>query len=599
MKTLWNLKKQADISLEELKRLSDECGISPAFAGILANRGYMTKEAIDRYLFRDKSFIGYDGELMLDMGKAADIMCKALRDGRHIRIVSDYDVDGVTSNYILLKGLNRCKETLDSISTIDYVIPHRIHDGYGINENIVRQAALDGVELIITCDNGIVANDAAEVAKESGIDYVITDHHEPKDELPHALAIVDPHREGDAYPFKDICGAVVAYKLIEQIYKRANVDRNFLTELFVYAALGTVCDVMPLVDENRYIVKRGLVHLRNQMRKGDLETGLSALIKALNLEVKDIDCYAFGFRIGPSINAAGRLTSAKWALKLLIETSETRALRLADRIVKLNDIRKTMTENSVKEAMKQSEMCHEDKVLVLYLKDCHESVAGIVAGRIREATCKPTLIVTDSKEKGLLKGSARSIESYDMFKSLFEFNNLFVKFGGHPMAAGFSIREENLEALRTGLNDRTTLTDDDIVKKLDIDMPLELDAVDFKLIEEINLMEPTGTQNERPVFKAETVRLIGGRILGKNHNFIKMNLLSGDTYKAEGIRFMEPPESFFEELSDDFGEDIYERFERGERLDVPVNIVYKPKINEFMGTKTIQADMCAIRGITY
>ena len=596
MRTLWNLKKQSDITDAELKRISDECEISLSFAKILANRGYTTKDEIDRYLFKDKSFVGYDGELMLDMSKAADVMCKALNDGKHIRIVSDYDVDGVTSNYILLKGLERCKEALKSASVIDYVIPHRIHDGYGINENIVRKAHEDKVELIITCDNGIVANDSAKLAHEFGIDYVVTDHHEPKEELPMALAVVDPHREGDPYPFKDICGAVVAYKLVEQMYKRANVDRNYLTELFVYAALGTVCDVMPLIDENRYIVKRGLIHLRNLMRTGKLEVGLCALIKALNLEVKDIDCYAFGFRIGPSINAAGRLTSAKWALRLLTEESKSKADRLAKRIVELNEIRKTMTEESVKEAMHESYKYPDDKVLVLYLKKCHESVAGIVAGRIREATCKPTLIVTGSKEAGVLKGSARSIESYDMFKSLHEFEELFVKFGGHPMAAGFSIKEENLEALRIGLNEKTDLTEEDFAARLDIDMVLELDLVDYRLISEIELMEPTGTSNERPIFKAEEVKLVGGRILGKNHNFIKMNLLSNDTYKAEGVRFMEPPESFFEELKASLGDDCYERFDRGERFDEPVNIVYKPKINEFMGTKTIQADMCAIRG---
>ncbi|MCR4717361.1 MAG: single-stranded-DNA-specific exonuclease RecJ [Lachnospiraceae bacterium] len=595
MKTNWSYKAQTSLTEDEIGQLASDCEISQAFAKILANRGYDTKEAVDKYLFRDKTFVGYDGNLMLDMANACEIMCNAIKDGKRIRIVADYDVDGVTSSYIFLKGFERVKEAYKSTAIVDYYLPHRIHDGYGINENIVKTAYNDGVELIITCDNGIAAMEAAELAKNLNIAYVITDHHEPKDELPEALAVVDPHRESDPYPFKDICGAVVAYKLVEQMYKKAGVDRNRLPELFAYAALGTVCDVMPLVDENRYIVKRGLVFLRNQLKKGEADIGMTSLVNALELTADDVDCLAFGFRIGPSINAAGRLSNAKWALKLLLENDKTMADKRAISITKLNEIRKKITASAVNSAMEMVAEHPDDKVLVIYVDKCHESVAGIVAGRIREAVNKPTLILTKSKTKGVLKGSARSIEKYNMFESLKEFEHLFIKFGGHKMAAGFSILEENLDALRDGLNEKADLSYEDFELKLDIDMLMELDDISVDFANEIELMEPCGTANERPIFATNNVLLKDGKILGKNHNFIKMNLLTSNSDLIEGVKFMEPPEEFFEELNEACDEDVFSRFDRGDELKLLVDIVYKPKVNEFRGTIKAQADLLAIR----
>ena len=484
--------------------LAKELGVSPVSVRIMRNRGMETKEAMERYLYGTLDGL-YDGALMKNMGEAVAVLIKKLREEKRIRIIGDYDIDGVCASYLLLTGLRRAERELGKgtgpagSTRIDYEIPDRVRDGYGINEAIIRQAAADGVDTLVTCDNGIAAAKEISLAKELGMTVVVTDHHEvPVEEerqvLPPADVVVDPKQEGETYPFREICGAVVAYKLVEKLYEASGVHREEWRELLEFAAIATVGDVMRLQDENRILVKYGL---KQMARTRNL--GLRKLVEKTGLDITDLSAYHIGFVIGPCLNAGGRLQTAKAALRLFLSEDEAEAERLAEELKELNDIRKDMTKKGEDEAIAQVETQYmEDKVLVVFLPDCHESLAGIIAGRVREHFHKPSIVLTRSGD--MVKGSGRSIEPYHMFRELTKVRELLSKFGGHPMAAGLSIKEEDVPEFRRRLNENAVLTEEDFIPRVWIDVPMPLEYVTEGLVEELKRLEPFGQGNEKPLF---------------------------------------------------------------------------------------------------
>ena len=556
--------------------LAKELGVSPVSVRIMRNRGMETKEAMERYLYGTLDGL-YDGALMKNMGEAVNVLIKKLREEKRIRIIGDYDIDGVCASYLLLTGLRRAERELGKgtgpagSTRIDYEIPDRVRDGYGINEAIIRQAAADGVDTLVTCDNGIAAAKEIALAKGLGMTVVVTDHHEvPVEEerqvLPPADVVVDPKQEGETYPFREICGAVVAYKLVEKLYEASGVPREEWRELLEFAAIATVGDVMRLQDENRILVKYGL---KQMARTRNL--GLRKLVEKTGLDITDLSAYHIGFVIGPCLNAGGRLQTAKAALRLFLSEDEAEAERLAEELKELNDIRKDMTKKGEDEAIAQVETQYmEDKVLVVFLPDCHESLAGIIAGRVREHFHKPSIVLTRSGD--MVKGSGRSIEPYHMFRELTKVRELLPKFGGHPMAAGLSIKEEDVPEFRRRLNENAVLTEEDFIPRVWIDVPMPLEYVTEGLVEELKRLEPFGQGNEKPLFAQKGLMIRSFRVLGKNRNVVKLGLVTDTGLSMDGLLFGD-------------GDAIQRELAGKDRID----IVYYPDINEYNGNRPLQA----------
>lgn len=572
-KEIWMLyTKKADFN-----GLAARLGVSPISVRIMRNRGIETEEGMYRYLYGTPEDM-YDGRLMRDMEKAAGLLMEKIRSGKRIRIIGDYDIDGVCSTYLLYTGLNRvCREIekkqgiYSENSIIDYEIPDRIRDGYGINMSIIRQAEKDQIDTIITCDNGIAAASEIAEAKRAKMTVIVTDHHEVPigasgQVLPMADAIVNPKQEGDAYPFKEICGAVVVYKLLETLYEYAGIPKAEWKELLEFAAIATVGDVMRLQDENRLIVKYGLKQIA-----ATKNLGLRKLIEKNDLDPASLSAYHIGFVIGPCLNAGGRLQTAKLALRLLLADSDEKAEQLAEQLKALNDIRKDMTKAGEEAAIRQvEEKYSSDRVLVVYLPECHESLAGIIAGRVREYFHKPAIVLTDGEQ--IVKGSGRSIEQYHMFKGLTEVAELLPKFGGHPMAAGLSIEKKDIDEFRRRLNENAKLTEEDFIPKLWIDVPMPLEYVSEQLVEELKLLEPFGQGNEKPKFAQKGITIRSTRILGRNRNAVRLSLVTESGFTMDGLWFGDA-DRFLEELD-------------GKNT---IDIIYYPDVNEYNGTKTLQA----------
>lgn len=580
-KELWMVQtKRADFS-----GLAVRLGVSPVAVRVMRNRGLTEEAEMRKYLYGTLDDL-YDPRLMKGMEQAAELIARKLKEGKHVRIIGDYDIDGVCSTYILLKGFQRAAKELsqrcsleagrysvekENDAQIDYEIPDRIKDGYGINESIIRQASADGVDTLVTCDNGIAALREISIAKQLGMTVVVTDHHEvPVDEygqiLPPADAVVDPKQDGETYPFHEICGAVVAWKLIRVLYEKLGIPESEWTDLLEFAAIATVGDVMKLQDENRLIVKYGLKKIGSTKN-----TGLRKLIEKNNLDIENLSAYHIGFVIGPCLNAGGRLKSAKVALRMLLAEDPERAGEMADELKELNDMRKDMTAKGEAEAIEQVEKQYmDDKVLVVFLPECHESLAGIIAGRLREHFHKPSFVLTRGETTA--KGSGRSIEQYHMYQGLCKVSDLLVKFGGHPMAAGLSLEEKDIDEFRRRLNADAELTEEDFVPKIWIDVPMPFEYVNEKIVRELKDLEPFGQGNEKPLFAQKSLVIRNARVLGKNRNVVKLNLVTETGQPVDGLLFADG-DRFLEEQA-------------GRNM---IDMIYYPDVNEYNGTRTLQA----------
>lgn len=558
--------------------------ISPRLACLIRNRNVIGEEAVDRYLNGTISDL-YDGMLMKDMDKAIDILKEKILEDKKIRVIGDYDIDGVNATYILLEGLERLGADVDSD------IPDRISDGYGLNRHLVERAYEAGVDTLITCDNGIAAADEIAYGKEMGMTVIVTDHHEvPFDEhdgekryrIPPADAVIDPKQPDCLYPFKGLCGAAVAYKLMEALWESMGKDSADLDDLIENVAIATIGDVMDLEDENRIFVKEGL-----QMLRRTKNPGLKALIECTGIDKNSLNSYHIGFVLGPCINASGRLDTAKRALELLRAGTQKEADILAGDLKALNDSRKDMTEEAVKQAEEQVETTtiSKDKVLVVYLPDCHESLAGIVAGRIRENYYKPVFVLTDAEEG--VKGSGRSIDGYHMYEELNKCKELLTKFGGHRLAAGLSLPKENVGKFREMLNKNCTLTEEEMKEKVTIDMEMPFGCVTEGLVKELELLEPFGKGNTKPVFAARAVTLLGARILGKNRNVLKLQVQDVNGYRIEAMLFHHA-DDFLGKLEEQYGKTEVEALLKGRGRQIRISMTYYPDINEYMGKKTPQ-----------
>jgi len=552
--------------------IAEKYQISPIIARLMRNRDVIGDDAIDFYLNGTVEDL-YDGLLMKDMDRAVDILKEKIEEGKKIRVIGDYDIDGVNATYILQQGLAGLG------ADVDTDIPDRIKDGYGLNQMLIDRALEDDVDTIITCDNGIAAMNEIAYGKENGMTIVVTDHHEvpyleengeKKYLLPPADAVVDPHRADCEYPFKGLCGAAVAYKLVEVLYRvsgKPEQEVEHLQErLMENVAIATIGDVMDLVGENRVFVKKGL-----ELLKTTKNEGLHALMQCTGVDTANLNTYHIGFVIGPCINAGGRLDTAKRALELLNASNRREAVTLAADLKELNDSRKEMTEEGVEEAVRQIESSSwkDDQVLVVYLPECHESIAGIIAGRIKERYYRPTFVLTKG-ETGV-KGSGRSIEAYDMFAEMSRCRELFTKFGGHKLAAGLSLEEEKVEVFRKRINELADLTEEDLQMKVSIDMRLPFPYINEELIHELKILEPFGKGNGKPLFAESKLRVIQPRIFGKNRNVLKCRLEDQQGNQMEAVYFGEV-------------EDCLRQMEKKQIM----SFTYYPSINEYMGRRTIQ-----------
>lgn len=561
--------------------IAKKYNISPITARLMRNRDVVSEKEIEQYLNGTINEISSPW-LFKDMDKAVNILSIKINNGSKIRIICDYDVDGICSGYIL----HTCLKYLGA--DVDVVVPHRIEDGYGINERLIQQAYDQGVDTIVTCDNGIAAIKQIEYAKELGMTVVVTDHHEivfeesngeKKYILPNADAIVN-HKQIDCqYPFKELCGAMVAFQFMRALFENMHVSERFILKLLPYGAMATVCDVVELKGENRIIVKEGLEAL-----KINNDIGINALINQCKLNKKNLDSYHFGFILGPCLNASGRLDTAKKAMDLLECEDEKYAEVLAESLKKLNDERKDLTEKGTKEAIEKAEQL-DDSVLVIYLEHCHESIAGIIAGRVREKYNKPTIVLTDAVEG--VKGSGRSIEEYDMYAELTKVKELFTKFGGHKMAAGVSLPKENIDILRKKLNENCNLTQEDLYLKVWIDMQLPLEYVTMNMIQELSIIKPFGKGNEKPIFAEKHLKINKLQILGKNGNVLKLTITNSSSYTMTAMIFSRVID-FMEFLKNKFGQEEINKALVGEKNNIEIMATYYPTINEFNGNSQIQ-----------
>lgn len=601
----WVIKnKKADFNL-----IMKECGVSEVLARCLVNKGLDSPQEINSFL-QPKASELHNPFLMKDMEKACDILRNKILEGKRLRIIGDYDVDGVVATYILYRSLTRLG------AKVDYEIPDRIKDGYGINNQMVEAAYREGVDTLLTCDNGIVALEQVELAKSLGMTVIITDHHsllevqgaeefgevaitiEPdimqkageeqscakQVQLPAADAVINPHRPDCKYPYSGLCGAVVGYKLCCALHTYYEVENReeFEQELLSYAAIATVCDVMELTGENRIIVKHGL-----QLLKKTVNKGLLALMDVSSIDKEQLSAFHLGFVIGPCLNASGRLDTAKKGLELLLADTKEQALKLASEVRSLNDLRKEMTAQNVQKAIKRIEETElrDDKVLVVYLEDCHESIAGIIAGRIRERYNRPTLVLTDAEHN--VKGSGRSIEQYNMIEELSKCRELLLKVGGHPMAAGLSLLPENVDVLRRALNENTTLTEEMLIPKVTIDIHLPLGYINEALINELKQLEPFGKGNEKPLFAEKELKIKSAFIIGKNASGIRLFVVNKYGKEMEAIYFGDVNE-FFSYIAEAYGEDEAQKLRTGRSLNAALSITYYPKINEYNGFRNVQ-----------
>ena len=567
-----------------------ELSVSPIVSKLLVNRGIYNVKMAKEFLSSSLNDF-YNPREMYGMDGAVQLMKSSIINNEKILIVGDYDVDGVISTYILYAAIKKCG------GNVSFHIPDRIKEGYGINESIIRKASDENIDIIITCDNGIAAIDQVNLAKELGLKVIITDHHdvpfieengERKYVVPNADFVLNPKQEQCEYKFDKICGAGVAYKFVECLYNEFDINKEELYDLLQYTAIATVCDVVDLVSENRIIVKEGLRRINNTNN-----IGLKALFKETGLEDKEITVYSLGFVIGPSINASGRLEQAEWALKMLLSNNEIEAKELAEKLNDLNKERQELTKEGLEEAIEIIEKNNmtKDKVLVVYLEDVHESIAGIIAGRVRERYNLPAIILTKAHDGA--KGSGRSIEEYNMFEELLKCKDLLGKFGGHPMAAGMSIPNENIDEFRNRLNNVTTLTDEDIIPKVSIDMGLNLSQINYELIDQISLLEPYGKANPKPTFGMKKLKVVDAKILGKNRNVLKLKLTDGRLY-IEGIYFGDI-EGFENSIKDELGEIEYNKVFNGISNNLYLDIICMPEINEFMGNKKVQLQISNYR----
>lgn len=564
----------------DFNHIAAEFGISPVLARIIRNRDIVTEEEV-RYFLHGTLEDLHDPYLLKGMREGSAFLYAAIRDKKQIRIIGDYDVDGICSTYVLYHALQLLG------ASVSYRIPHRIKDGYGLNEEIIRECSGQQVEVIVTCDNGIAAAKEIALAKELGMEVLVTDHHEvpyreitgvdgmtEREEILPPSLVIDPKQKDCHYPYKGICGAVVAYKLVQVLLEQAEKEqlitvadrKDCLAELLEFAAMATICDVMDLLDENRIIVKYGLKQMEQSKN-----LGLRTLIEVCGLKGQKLGNYHVGFILGPCLNATGRLDSAARAMELFLCTELREAVVIATDLKALNESRKELTEQGVKEAVRQMEAGEHgtDKVMVIYLPDCHESIAGIIAGRLREKYAHPFFVLTKAEEG--LKGSGRSIEAYHMYEGLHGVEDLLTKYGGHKLAAGLSLEEKNLQELRRRLNADCHLTEEDFVHKILIDVPMPLSYVNMQFVESLSLLEPFGNGNKKPVFACKDVPISHVQLRGKNKNVAGFLLTDETGRKFSGIYFGEA-ERFYEEM-------------QGRQS---LHIVYYPDINEFRGNRSLQ-----------
>ena len=552
----------------DFQKIAEKFGIDPVIARLIRNRDVQDMEDIRFYLHGTLKELPSPWK-MKDIDKAVEILKKKITQKKRIRIIGDYDIDGVTATCILLKGLSRLG------ADVDTYIPDRVKDGYGMHEQLIDKALEDRVDTILTCDNGIAAAEEIAYARKEGITVIITDHHDVpfRDTengrmwiIPEADAVINPKQSDCPYPNKNICGAVVAWKLIWALYEASGIEKNEIWDFLEFAAIATVGDVMDLQGENRIIVKEGLKKLSNTSYKG-----LKALIRVNNLEGAEITAYHVGFVLGPCINASGRLDTAARALELLCADNLDMAMKLADDLYDLNQSRKAMTEQGKEQAIQaiENSQMNEDRVLVVYLPECHESLAGIIAGRIREVYNKPVFVLTKSSES--VKGSGRSIEAYSMYEELVKCRDLLTQFGGHPMAAGLSMEEKNVEAFRRRLNENCTLTEQELIPKIMIDVPMPISYLTKQLTEQLKVLEPFGKGNTKPLFAQKNLRAMGIRILGRNRNVAKMLLMDEHGNKIDAVYFGEASE-----------------FVTFVQTQETISVTYYPEINVYQGRETLQ-----------
>lgn len=566
--------KKADFS-----SLSAKHNITPVTARVMINRGILPED-FEEYLSCDIKHLNSPWEFK-DMEKAVDILKEKISEKKHIRVIGDYDIDGVCSTYILTDGINHLG------GNADMDIPDRVKDGYGINRNIIDRAINDGIDTIITCDNGIAAIDEIQYARDRGITVIVTDHHQvPVDEggkliRVNANATIDQHQPECNYPYKALCGAVVAMKLMMALYEKVNEEYD--TDKYIEpAAIATIGDVVDLNGENRIIAKKGLEKIKNT---GNL--GIKALMEVCGIDALRLSSYHIGFIMGPCLNAGGRLETAKKAFALLAADNYKEALERAGELKLLNDERKAMTDEAVERARILASMGENKNVLILYVPGVHESIAGIVAGRIREQFYKPTVILTDCDEEGMAKGSGRSIDGYDMFKELSKCRQLFTKFGGHEMAAGLSLPKDNIETFEIMVNENENMTRDILTEKIWIDAKMPFSYITENFIEELSVLEPFGKANEKPLFAEKPVELLGFSIMGKNKNVLKMTLRGGDKFPIQAVYFGDI-EKLQEDILKQYGKEQLDRARAGRDNDIRMAVTYYPQINTYNGKKTIQ-----------
>ena len=566
--------------------LSSRLKVDPVIVRLMVNRGLSTYEEMEEYLHPTLSNLP-DPHLFADMDEACELLMEAIDEGTKIRVVGDYDVDGIMSTYILTTALR------EAGADVDYAVPHRMVDGYGINPEMVQTAFDEGIRFIITCDNGIAATPAIDLAKELGMTFVVTDHHEVPFELgadgvtkiqmlPNADAVVDPKRDDCNYPFKGICGAQVAWKLVDVLYEFLGIEKEKADAFLQFASIATVCDVMELKGENRATVYHGI----KAIERTD-NVGLNALLARNELKGKPLSCYHLGFIIGPCLNASGRLDTAGRAIELLLETDSAKALAMANELVELNGQRKTMTQTGIDRAKEQIESSDlkNDRVLVIYIPELHESLAGIVAGRIRETYNKPVLVITDAEDGA--KGSGRSIPAYNMFEELTAVKDIFTKFGGHPMAAGVSLPKERIDELRIRLNENCKLTPEDMQEIIQIDCDMPLSYITENLVESIDLLAPFGTGNTKPLFALKNVPVTKAAYIGKEGQYLRLTVQNEKGGSMTAMLFRGAPE--FESLAiEKYGEYSWQELFSGNGKPLNMDIVYEPSINEFRGNRSIQ-----------
>ena len=591
----------------DFQGIAKRFGIDPVTARIIRNRDVVGDDEIRQYLYGTRAELGDPAQLQGGL-EAASLLKQKIEAGKKIRIIGDYDIDGVNSTYILYRALTRCG------AQVDYEIPDRMKDGYGLNISLLKLALEEGIDTVLTCDNGISAIAEIAYAKENGMTVIVTDHHEPLFEevpeegqaetiqpqtdtarripspdgtrifrLPPADVLVNPKQPNCRYPYKKLCGAAVAWKVVCLLYRLYGMEEE-AEQFLQFVGFATVGDVMELDGENRILVKEGLKQLRITQNYG-----WRALIQANNLDFDTLNSYHIGFVLGPCINASGRLDTAKRSLRLLLAKDAAEAELLAARLKQLNDERKELTQAAVDLACEQIDGSTEanDRVLVVYLPDCHESIAGIVAGRIRERYGKPTFVVTNAEAEDEAKGSGRSIEAYSMFEEMVKCQDLFRKFGGHPMAAGFSLPRSRIDEMRRRLNENCTMTEEDMAEKIMVDVPMPINYIRESLVEELAVLEPFGNGNEKPLFAERHLKLLSARILGKNANVLKLQVANVTGCTMEALYFG-IPDNILSYLTDKYGKNEVQKLLWGKVNQIEMDLTYYPSINEYQGRSTLQ-----------